>query len=397
MRLPIHALSRLALLAAAPALSLGQAPAPLRPPAVPQVTHNPNFSGWSAADRLTDAAPTHRTGKPNRLTALIRIDGVTFQVMGRERTPSAVLEQQRLSVLPTRTIYNFAGKGVRLDLTFFTPALPHDLDILSRPATYIEWTVSSTDGNPHRLQLYFDAAADLVVNTPDQPVWWGRSLLDGQTVLRMGSREQAPLRRRGDDVRIDWGYLYLAIDGRPGASSSIAPHAQSRTRFEASSLPDSDDLPDGTAPGAGSTEALAVSLDLGSVGAAPVSRYLILAYDDLYSIEYFQRAERPWWRRHGADAAELLRDARRDHDSLLERSRAFDDELMADMRAAGGEQYARLGALAYRQTLAAHQLAADADGTAMYFPKENFSNGCISTVDVIYPSAPFTLLFNPLL
>ncbi len=86
---------------------------------------------------------------------------------------------------------------------------------------------------------------------------------------------------------------------------------------------------------------------------------------------------------------------RRDHDALLEKSKRFDDQLMSDLRRAGGEKYARLAALAYRQTLAAHKLVADADGTALFFPKENFSNGCIATVDVIYPSAPFTLLFNP--
>ncbi len=121
----------------------------------------------------------------------------------------------------------------------------------------------------------------------------------------------------------------------------------------------------------------------------------MLAYDDLYAIEYFQRRERAWWRRNGADAADLLRSARREHDSLLARSKQFDTELTADLRKTGGEKYAQLAILAYRQTLAAHKLVADADGTALYFPKENFSNGCIATVDVIYPSAPFTLLFSP--
>jgi hypothetical protein len=62
-----------------------------------------------------------------------------------------------------------------------------------------------------------------------------------------------------------------------------------------------------------------------------------------------------------------------------------------------GKDYAQLAILAYRQTLAAHGFAADFDGTPMLFPKENFSNGCISTVDVLYPSAPFFLFFNPAL
>ena len=35
----------------------------------------------------------------------------------------------------------------------------------------------------------------------------------------------------------------------------------------------------------------------------------MLAYDDGYSIEYFNRKLRPWWRRNGAEANDLLRDA----------------------------------------------------------------------------------------
>jgi hypothetical protein len=64
---------------------------------------------------------------------------------------------------------------------------------------------------------------------------------------------------------------------------------------------------------------------------------------------------------------------------------------------ARGPAYAAIAVLAYRQTLAAHVLAADTDGTPLHFSKENFSNGCIGTVDVTYPGAPFFLALNPAL
>jgi hypothetical protein len=136
------------------------------------------------------------------------------------------------------------------------------------------------------------------------------------------------------------------------------------------------------------------TFDLGRVGTKPISRHLILAYDDLYSIEYFHHRLRPYWRRNGAQAADLLTEAERDHASLVKRCEAFDRELMSDLERVGGLEYARLAALAYRQSLAAQKLAADEKGEPLLFPKENFSNGCIGTVDVIYPAAPILLLLN---
>ena len=348
------------------------------------------------ADHLNDEPTKHWTGKPNSLTAFVRIDGQNYQVMGRERN-SQPLHQDKVEVLPTRTLYTFSGAGIKLNLTFVTPALPNDLDVLSRPATYLDWTAASSDNRPHAVQLYFEASSELVVNTPDQPVVTSRYLLDAEPVLRMGSKDQPVLAKRGDDLRIDWGYLYLMADRREGLTSQAASHADTLAAFlSTGKLTDSDDMSDRMPPRRGLGSSIAMALDLGQV-TAPVSRYLLVAYDDLYAIEYFQRRERAWWRRNGAEISDLLRLARHDHDSLVTRSQSFDNELMADLRKVGGEKYARLAALAYRESIAAHKLVADVDGTALFFPKENFSNGCIATVDVIYPSAPITLFFSPAL
>jgi hypothetical protein len=82
---------------------------------------------------------------------------------------------------------------------------------------------------------------------------------------------------------------------------------------------------------------------------------------------------------------------------LAEQCRRFDEDLMADLARVGGEHYALVCALAYRQTLAGNKIATDSSGMPLMFPKENFSNGCISTVDVLFPQAPFFLTLSPAL
>ena len=212
-------------------------------------------------------------------------------------------------------------------------------------------------------------------------------------VLRVGSRDQRVLNRAGDNLRIDWGYFYLAVPEQAGTTLSTAYRAI--PDFVASGkLPDTDDMemPRQTRTGAAH---LAVAFHAEVSPALAVTRHVLLAYDEANSIEFLGRKLNPYWSRGGQTAAAMLKLADQQLPQLEERGNRFDRELTADLERIGGKPYADLGALAYRQTLAAHGFAADIDGTPMLFPKENFSNGCIATVDVLYPSAPFFLLFNP--
>ena len=219
---------------------------------------------------------------------------------------------------------------------------------------------------------------------------------DGLTVLRIGSEDQPVLQKKGDDLRIDWGYVYAAAPKEQAKAANAGSRACIQAFVEKGDLP-ADDVAHAPRRRRRQYARLRVRLRPRQCGAAPASRHLLLAYDDEYSIEYFGRKLRPYWRRDGATAADLLRTAEKDYKGLQSRCKAFDEELTADLRKAGGEKYARVATLAYRQCLAANKLAADAKGQPLLFPKENFSNGCVATVDVIYPMDPFFLLFSPTL
>ena len=55
---------------------------------------------------------------------------------------------------------------------------------------------------------------------------------------------------------------------------------------------------------------------LGAVSRQPSSRWLLLAYDDEFSIQYFEKNLRPYWRSNGDDAAALLKKSAAEYHSL---------------------------------------------------------------------------------
>ncbi len=384
------------LLQAAPLEPRKSEPGTLVPPAVPLVAVDPYFSIWSQADNLTDRDTTHWTGRRHRLTSLVRIDGKAFRVMGASPTNVPALEQKSLTVLPTRTIYTFAGAGVELTLTFMTPALPDDLEVLSWPVTYVTYDFKATDGKEHDVAIYFDAGLEIALNDPKQLWSFDQdNSVRGLTALRFGSVDQPVLQKKGDDLRIDWGWFYMAAEGGLVKTNPLATYSEMlQSAFVA---PDVVPLVPQQERHTADMLSAAIVFNAFKVTAQPASRHLILAYDDLYSIQYMKQNLRPYWRRNGWEAADLLAAAANDYESLKKRCAAFDEELMADLRRAGGENYALLGAMAYRQCFAAGKFVADANGKPISFCKENHSNGCIGTSDVFYPMAPQFLLFGPTL
>jgi hypothetical protein len=387
------ALATVALIAAA-ASAQAQGPITVRTPATPLVAHDPYFSLWSFDDQLTAGPTRHWTGAKQQLNGWIRIDGKALRFMGDGK--DAVIAQQSRAISPTRTVYEFEQAGVHLTATFFTPAFTDDLDVLSRPVTYLSWTVRSTDGQQHAVQLYVDATAELAVNDLQQKVVWGSSRVGDMSVLRLGTSDQPMLQSSGDDRRIDWGWAELAVPQQAGASTATIGTREREQFLKSGSFANADDLAM-PRPAAQDMPLLAARFDFGTVGATAETRRAMLAYDDLESIEYLKRRLPAYWRRNGMTMAEMLLKAEAEADALDRRGIAFDREITADLEKAGGRDYAEIAVLAYRQTLAAHKLVADLDGHPLMFSKENFSNGCIDTVDITYPTSPFFLLFNPTL
>ncbi len=360
----------------------------LRPPAYPLITHDPYFSVWSMTDTLTDSWPRHWTGATMGMCGLVRVDGKTYRWCGNGPTDIPVAEQKQVMLSgPTQTQYHFVAGAVDVWITFTSPlGAGTDLVQASQAASTIHGEARSRDNAAHDVQFYIDVSGEWVVNEPGQRVNWSRHRIAGREAVSIGSVDLPVLAAAGDNRRIDWGRLYLVGTGDEQLAASS--HGASRGAFvRTGKASQTDDM---RMPRAAQDDYPVLAAVSGKNGFN-----VILAYDDQFSIELFDRKLRPLWNQDGngleravAGLVTAASTARGADDSQAE------DPFSGNVNSLG-EEFGQLLTIAYRQVLAGHKLVADWDGTPLMFSKENTSNGCIATIDVIYPACPFFLYHSP--
>ncbi len=330
-----------------------------RLPALPLVANDPYFSIWSPCDRLTDGDTVHWSGPAKPLRGVITIDGAAYRWLGAGDTPA--METLSQTVTPTATTTVLAAGGAELTVTFRTPAIPADFDLLSLPVTILELSLRSLDGKAHATSLRFTASDRLVYDGDEAPALAsGAFTAEGLNVVYRGKQHQSLLCHSADHITIDWGYLYLL-----------------------SALP--VEAADG---------ALALSWDV-TVTDSPVTVHSYLGYDDIASILYFGTPCKAWYARNGKGLVKAVCELEVQYDRITARCDALDEAVLREAEDIGGADYKAIAAAAWRHTFAAHKLIATPKGEPVLLSKENDSNGCIGTVDVSYPSTPIFLRFAP--
>mgnify|MGYP003329201111 CR=1 FL=1 len=372
-------------------------------PAYPLITHNPYFSIWSMSDQLNETSTKHWTGANQSMIGLIKVDNQVYRFLGSPENNQQNIEikkatQTSLYMSATQTIYNFDCGPVALKVSFTSPLIITDINILSRPVSYVSMKTKSTDGQKHIVQIYVGASTAIASNKGVEEMMANSYTTQHLNILKMGTVEQPILQKKGDDLRIDWGYAYIAA-GKLNSSQSIEPYDQASQKFIQSThkikTPALSPAPPVTLKG--NNFFINTFFNTDTAKDAETEHLLLVAYDEIKSIQYFKENLAPWWRLEpGMNMDKMLQLSYAQFPQVISKCEKFNKQIYNDALAAGGENYAKLCITAYRQSVAAHNLVkSKQNGELLFLSKENFSNGSINTVDVTYPSAPLFLNYNP--
>ena len=324
-------------------------------PSYPIATIDPHFSIWSKAEHINEDDTYLWCGIRKKFEGTLTVDGESYTFLGKNK--NALISQTDCIITPYVSDYIFENEKVKLRLRTWTPFLFDDFHLFSLPVSYFETTVTSLDEKAHNVEVTFNCFDELCQGRKKKLVNKYTEKYDGVTLIKMGLTDQKPLNDSGDTFAADWGYVCLMGGDVKATKQGIT----------------------------------VTNTALASKRASFTS---IIAYDDIYSINYFGEKLKGLWTEKYETIEKGMKYCLDNKKELFDRIRAQEKMIIDDSKKFG-KAYTDMLAAAARQVLAGHKLVRSAKDGLLYLSKECHSNGCINTVDVSYPAVPMYLIYTP--
>ncbi len=324
-------------------------------PSYPIATIDPHFSIWSKSESINGGDTYLWCGIKKKIEGTVTVDGESFTFLGKNKNPT--LMQTNCEISPFVSDYFFENTKIKLRFRTWTPFLFDRLDVLSLPVSFFDVLVTSLDGEKHTVEVIFDFFEELCQGKKKKPVNKYTEKHEDSLIIKMGTLNQVPLNNSGDTFAADWGYVCLTGGlvkaTNKGISSSFIKQAAKRAEFSC-----------------------------------------VLAYDDVYSINYFGERLKGLWTENFSEISEAMSYCVKNKKELFTALTENERKILGDAKPFG-KAYTSMLSGALRQVLAGHKLVRSGDGELLYLSKECHSNGCINTVDVSYPACPLFLIYKP--
>lgn len=197
----------------------------------------------------------------------------------------------------------------------------------------------------------------------------------------------------------EWGSWIYATEQVSGLTySNGAPDTAARGAFVANGTLDDAQNTDYRAINS-QYPVFAFSIDYGNISSTPQSSLFTMTLAQQEAIQFKSSSNDtqilpPLYTSTYSDDLSLVSFFYNDFANSQSTASALDEQVTSDSIAAGGEDYNVITSLSVRQAFAATQLVGTPE-TYYLFLKEISSDGDIQTSDVIFPTMPIFLYFNP--
>lgn len=345
--------------------------------AYPLFVKDPFFSIWSGTDTINGGETIFWTGDIKRTYGILKINDKSYCFLG-DVPGMFKMEQLKVEVSLFRTTYHFNVQEAEMKVSFFSPLPLNDLKILSLPVCFMEYEIVPKQ-RIEDVTVYMSVSEDWCHGpSADREMRGDVISVDDGEIGYFGLNRQHIMNRSGDRVAADWGYYYIR------AEECFYHEIPDFSHIEKNDTCDSENEEWKFLTGKNTHKNVLNS----------VKGKFIVAFDDVASINYFGRILKGYYLGKEGTIMDAIEYAYCKCDSIHDVCQKFEKKVLEDCKDYSRE-YQELLYYSYRQTVAAHKLVVDHDGTLLFISKECGSGGCLATVDVTYPTMPLLALYNP--